>query len=124
MSDAQRKVNVFLDHVDGAVDQQKVDGELWVTAYEFREQWRNQQPADQGWRADANLARRRVPAARQRRFDLLELVQDRFGALIENPPIVRQREVARRPQQQWRAKMLFHRRDLAADRRQRTRQRP
>jgi hypothetical protein len=106
-----------------AVHEQKVDGELRVKPQEFRQQRRDHQPADQGRRADPNPLRRRTTVARQTRFDLPELTKDRFGALIEDTPILRECELARRSQQQWRAEMLLQRRDLPADRGQRTRQR-
>ncbi len=64
MPDAKRKMDVFLDHVDGAVEQQEIDGHGAMAAKEFGEQRRNQQAADQGWRTDAKAPGRLLTAGR------------------------------------------------------------
>ena len=72
--------------------------------------------AEQGRRADAKTTRRLRMRGRQRRLDLLELAEDGPGAVIEEPPVVGQRQPARRPVQQPRAEMPLERGDLTADR--------
>ncbi|MEH2521494.1 alkylation response protein AidB-like acyl-CoA dehydrogenase [Bradyrhizobium sp. AZCC 1610] len=44
---ANDEMDVFLDHVDGAVDQQKIDRQRRIAAQEFREQGRDHKPAYQ-----------------------------------------------------------------------------
>ena len=64
MPDAKRKMDILLDHVDGAVEQQQIDGDLRMATQEFGEQRRNQQAADQGWRTDAKAPGRLLAPGR------------------------------------------------------------
>ena len=97
--DTKGEMDVLLDHIDGAVDEQQIHGQRRIAAQELRKQWREQQAPHQGRRANADSARWRVAAARQHRLHLPEFTKDRFGALIEDAPIVGERELARGPHQ-------------------------
>src|SRR5215216_6900045 len=111
-------MDVFLDHIDRAVDQQEIDRQRRIAAQKFREQGRDHEPAHQAWRTDPDPPRWLVTVARQRRLDLPDLTDDRFGAFVKNPALVGEGELARRAQQEAGPEMLLQRRDLPAYRRQ------
>ena len=81
-ADTDGEMDVLLDHVDRAVDQQEIDRQRRIAAQKFRKQRRDYEPAHQAWRTDPNAPRRLVTVVRQRRLDLPDLTDDCFGALV------------------------------------------
>jgi len=124
MPDVQRELHVFLDHVDGAVDQQQLDGNGWIAVQEIRQQRRDQQPPHQGRRRDADAPGRLLTARGQRRFHLLQLGEDRFRPFVKQASVVGQRQPTGCSQQEPRPEQLLQRGNLPTDRGQRAWKRP